>query len=70
MKHKDYYFPMKAEMNDKLFITYEMMLEVKTKLKLNVIGRNGDSLLKDTGSELHYLHLESVVGDFKLNDLG
>lgn len=80
MMHKDSYFTRKpnfktftptnvdAKAPDYLPMTMQLLLKVESKLKLNLIDNDGNSMISDPDSkETHFMLVESVTDRYELN---
>ena len=66
----DIYMPDKKSWGDQLTLNFEMLLRIETNLKLNIIDRNGKSLIENNDKldeEVHFLRFESVYSTYEIN---
>lgn len=57
-----YYMPDSKKLGDVLTLNMELLIRVETRLKLDLIDRNGKRLVEDTKEfEVHFIKFESVL---------
>ena len=63
-----YYMPDSKKLGDMLTLNMEIVVRVETRLKLDLIGRNGKRLVEDDKEfEVHFIRFESVLQEIELS---
>lgn len=64
----DYYMPDSKSLGDKLTLNMEFLVRIESPLKLDLVDKNGDRLVKDEkDTEVHFVKFESVVDEFTIS---
>ncbi len=63
----DLYMPEVKTLGDHLTLNIEMLLRIETNLKLDLINKNGKSLVTDKDEEeVHFVKFEAVTASYEL----
>lgn len=63
-----FYMPTEKDLGEILSLNFEVTIRVKTNLKLNLVDKEGNSLVQDPmEKETHYIKFESVANRYPLS---
>ena len=67
--HFEVYMPEVKSLGDTMSLNFEYLIKVESNLKLNLIDKDGKSLIAQDekyDEEIHYMRMESVISTYEL----